>query len=313
MKHRNTCNKFILFAYLLVLMALLPTGASAAQVMTRTLKDKPAILIAAFGTSTKAQATYDEFEKQLKATLPDYEIRWAFTSEVIRERVNAKRAKVGNPDKLLSVQQALADIEAQGYTKVVVEPLQIFPGEEYEETLRQAKNFPGLKVEFGETLLHRWEYVHEVIKILSKDFLPPGEGSNVLVAHGSPQTAVGSNSTYLGIDRYLSKKYPNVFIGCVEGILTREEALNAAKAYPAQKVRFVPFMFVGGDHVMNDIMGDDNDSGEPSWKGELSQAGKSVDIPTVTLNGEILYRGLGLIPEINKIYIREIERALNRL
>jgi len=313
MKYRNTCTKLILCVYLLVLMALLPTGASAAQVMTRTLKDKPAILIAAFGTSTKAQVTYDEFEKQLKATLPNYEIRWAFTSEVIRERVNAKRAKVGNPDKLLSVQQALADIEAQGYTKVVVEPLQIFPGEEYEETLRQAKNFPGLKVEFGETLLHRWEYVHEVIKILSKDFLPPGEGSNVLVAHGSPQTAVGSNSTYLGIDRYLSKKYPNVFIGCVEGILTREEALNAAKAHPAQKVRFVPFMFVGGDHVMNDIMGDDNDSGEPSWKGELSQAGKSVDIPTVTLNGEILYRGLGLIPEINKIYIREIERALNRL
>lgn len=313
MKHRNTYTKFILCAYLLVLTALLPTGASAAQVMTRTLKDKPAILIAAFGTSTKAQATYDEFEKQLKATLPDYEIRWAFTSEVIRERVNAKRAKEGNPEKLLSVQQALADIEAQGYTKVVVEPLQIFPGEEYEETLRLAKNFPGLKVEFGETLLHRWEYVHEVLGILSKDFLTPEEGSNVLVAHGSPQTAVGSNSTYLGIDRYLSKKYPNVFIGCVEGILTREEALNAAKAHPTKKVRFIPFMFVGGDHIMNDIMGDDDGSGEPSWKGEISRAGKLADIPTVTLNGETLYRGLGLIPEINKIYIREIERALNRL
>lgn len=294
-------------------MALLPTGVSAAQVMTRTLKDKPAILIAAFGTSTKAQATYEEFTKQLKAALPNYEVRWAFTSEVIRERVNAKRAKEGNPDKLLSVQQALADIESQGYTKVVVEPLQIFPGEEYEETLRQAKNFPGLKVEFGETLLHRWEYVHEVIAILSKDFLPPEEGSNVLVAHGSPQTAVGSNSTYLGIDRFLSKKYPNVFIGCVEGILSREEALEAAKAHPTKKVRFIPFMFVGGDHIMNDIMGDDDGSSEPSWKVELLRGEKTVDIPTIMLNGETQYRGLGLIPEINKIYIREIERALNRL
>jgi sirohydrochlorin cobaltochelatase len=58
--------------------------------------------------------------------------------------------------------------------------------------------------------------------------------SGQVIAHGSPQTAVGSNSTYLGIDRYLSKKYPNVFIGCIEGILTREEALNAAKAYPTK-------------------------------------------------------------------------------
>lgn len=313
MKHHYTYTKFILCSYLLVVMALMPNSAPAAQVMTRTLKDKPAILIAAFGTSTKAQVTYDEFTKQLKVALPNYEVRWAFTSEVIRERVNTRRTKEGNPDKLLSVQQALADIEAQGYTKVVVEPLQIFPGEEYEETLRQAKNFPGLKIEFGETLLQRWEYVHEVIAILSKDFLPPEEGSNVLVAHGSPQTAVGSNSTYLGLDRYLSKKYPNVFIGCVEGILTREEALNAAKANPTKKVRFIPFMFVGGDHIMNDIMGDDDGSSEPSWKVELLRAEKTVDIPTIMLNGETQYRGLGLIPEINKIYIREIERALNRL
>lgn len=31
------------------------------------------------------------------------------------------------------------------------------------------------------------------------------------------------------------------------------------------------------------------------------------------INNGVQYRGLGLIPEINKIYIREIERALNRL
>jgi cobalamin biosynthesis Co2+ chelatase CbiK len=72
-------------------------------------------------------------------------------------------------------------------------------------------------------------------------------------------------------------------------------------------------MFVGGDHIMNDIMSDDDGSSEPNLKVELSRAGKSVDIPTDTLNGGTLYRGLGFIPEINKIFIREIERALNRI
>lgn len=288
-------------------------GAEAAQVMTKAQKEKPAILIAAFGTSTKARATYEEFEKELKAALPGYEVRWAFTSEVIREKVNAKRAKEGDPERLLSVQQALAGLEAEGYARVAVEPLQIFPGEEFEEVVKLATGFPGLRVEFGETLFHRWEYVREVIDILAGDFLPPSEGCTVLIAHGSPRTSVGSNSTYLGLDRYVTRKYPNVFVGSVEGVLTREEALGAAKAHPAGKVRFIPLMFVGGDHVMNDIMGADDGGSEPSWKAELTRAGKAVDIPMVDLGAGVQYRGLGLIPEVNRIFIREIERALKRL
>ena len=296
---------------LAALAAAAPT--QAAQLMTRTLKDKPAILVAAFGTSTKAQTTYDAFERQLKMALPGYEVRWAFTSEVIRERVNARRAKEGVPQRLLSLQQALADLEAEGYTQVAVEPLQIFPGEEYEEVVRLATGFPGLRIELGEPLLHRWETVRQVVGILSRDFLPPAEGCNVVVAHGSPQTAVGSNSTYLGLDRYLSRRFPNAFLGCVEGIITREDALETAKAHGGKRVRFIPLMFVAGDHVMSDIMGEDGGSGEPSWKAELTEAGKTVDIPMVQVDGKEQYRSLGLIPEINEVFIREIQKALGRL
>ncbi|MBF0472587.1 MAG: hypothetical protein HQK93_02485, partial [Nitrospirae bacterium] len=39
--------------------------------MTRTLKTDPAIVIVAFGTTTKASSTYDFFDKQLKKELPD--------------------------------------------------------------------------------------------------------------------------------------------------------------------------------------------------------------------------------------------------
>ena len=293
--------------------ACLASTAPAAQLMTHTLKDKPAIVVAAFGTSTKAQATYDAFDKQLKAALPGYDVRWAFTSEVIRERVNARRAKEGNSKRLLSLQQALADLEADGYTKVAVQPLQIFPGEEYEEVLRLATGFPGLRVEFGETLLQRWEGVHEVVKLLSRDFLPPPEGCNVIVAHGSPQTGVGSNSTYLGLDRYLSRRFPNAFLGCVEGVVTREDALEPAKACAGKRVRFIPLMFVGGDHIMNDIMGGEGGGDEESWKQEMTKAGKVVDIPTLEVGGQTQYRGLGFIPEVNEIFIREVDRALKRL
>ena len=284
-------------------------AAEAAQMSTRSLKDQPAVVIAAFGTSTKAQVTYDVFEKQLREALPGTEIRWGFTSEVIRERVNARRAEKGDPTRLRSVQQALADLEAEGYTRVAVQPLHISPGEEYEEVLRIVERFPGLRIEVGETLLHRWESVHAVVEALSKDFLSPDSGCNVIVAHGSPTTGVGSNTTLLGLDRYLSRRFRNAFLGCVEGVIPKEDALEAAAACPGPMVRFIPLMFVGGDHVMNDVMGDDGQS----WKAAIERAGKTVDIPTMELEGQTYYKGLGFLPEVNKIFIREIRRSLGRL
>lgn len=287
---------------------LSPGHAGAAQLMTRTLKDRPAVVLAAFGTSTKAQATYDVFERQLKEALPDYEVRWAFTSEVIREKVNARRAREGSAERLKSLPQALADLQAEGYTRVAVEPLHILPGEEYEEVLGEVKGFPGLRIEVGETLLHRWESVREVLGVLSRDFLTPDQGANVLVAHGSPTTNAPSNAAFLGIDRYVSRKYPNVYLGCVEGIVPAEDALAAAVAHPGKRVRFLPLLFVGGDHAMNDIMGESD-----SWRAEVAAAGKEADMPTASLAGETQYRGLGLLPEVNRIFIREVERALGRL
>lgn len=294
-------------AVVAVCLACAPAGR-AAQLMTRTLKEKPAIVVAAFGTSTKAQVTYDVFERQLREELPGYEVRWAFTSEIIRERVNERLAREGSARRLLSLQQVLSNLQADGYTRAVVQPLQIFPGEEYEEVVRIATGFPGLRIELSETLLHRWDAVREVVGILSKDFLPPQAGCNVIVAHGSPQTAVGSNSTYLGLERDLTKRFPNVSMGCVEGVLTREDGLEPAKACRGNGVRLIPLMFVGGDHVMNDVMGDGD-----SWRGELERAGKTVDVPTMEVNGSKQFRGLGLIPDVNRIFIRALRRALARL
>ncbi|GAB4283943.1 MAG: sirohydrochlorin cobaltochelatase [Deferrisomatales bacterium] len=297
---------------LAVLAAAVASPSPAAQLMTRTLKEKPAIVIAAFGTSTRAQVTFDAFERQLRKELPGYEIRWAFTSEIIRERVNKRWAEQGIPKRLRSLPQTLGDLEAEGYTKVVVEPLHIFPGEEYEEVVAIVEHFPGLRVETGETLLQRWESLFEVVEVVSRDFLPPEEGCNVLAAHGSPQTHVGSNITYLGLERHLAKKYPNAFLGAVEGILTRDDALGAAKGCPEKRVRFIPFMYVAGDHIMNDIMGEEEDPEEPSWNTELKRAGIRTEVTSVTYEGDTYYKGLGFFPEVNEIFIREIERALKR-
>jgi len=76
----------------------LPASGSA-HAMTRTLKEEPAIVIAAFGTTTRAQVTFDYFEKQLRESLParykNLEIAWAFTSEIVRESANKRFREQG--------------------------------------------------------------------------------------------------------------------------------------------------------------------------------------------------------------------------
>jgi len=273
-------------------------------------KKKPAIVIAAFGTSTKARITYDVFGGQLEKALPGHEIRWAFTSRTIRKRVNAEKEKQGAVERLHSLLEVLASLEADGVVNVVVQPLHLFPGFEYNKVLEIVRNFSGLRIEAGQTLFQRSDALREIVELLSNDFLTDEQGVNVLVAHGSPLTQAAANNTLLELNRYVSASYPNVLLGCIDGVVAKEEAMAKAKAHPGKKVRFIPLMYVAGDHVMNDIMGED---GRESWRDEAEAAGKTVDAPTVDVNGDKYFRGLGLLPEVNEAIIREIKRVLGRL
>ncbi len=286
---------------------------SYTQIRHQKLKEKPAIVLCAFGTSTKAQVTFDFFEKRVRKELPGYEIRWAFTSEVIREKMNRIYAKRGLNKRLHSLQEVLAALHAEGYRKVVVQPLHIFPGLEYQDVVEICDRFPDLRIVVGEPLLFRWEYVKEVLEVVSKEFLPPEEGVNILVAHGTDVTINGANITYLGLDWLVRKHYPNVLVGTVEGVPDAEVPLKEAIKYPARRVRFIPLMFVAGDHIMNDIMGQKLENGEKSWRMIVEEAGKVADCVTTRIEGKTYYKGLGLYPEIDDFFIRQIKRALEIL
>ncbi len=314
-------NRHIVVLTVLMLFAF--TGSAFSMLKTMTLRKEPAIVIAAFGTTTKAQVTYDFFEKQLRKELPakyrNYEVRWAFTSEIVRERANRKFEKAGIKKRYRSLAQVVSNLEDEGYRKIVVQPLHIFPGIEYEHVLEMSeglrevfKDF-NLRIEVGKPLLQYWWDMRTVADVLKQDLLPSGKGCNVLAAHGTGETAVGSNSTYLGLARLLSVEFDNTFLGSVEGITSKEEALASAKACKVKKVKFIPFMYVAGDHIMNDIMGaEPEDDGELSWSLEMKKAGLSTGATTVRYKGREYFKGLGFYPEINSIYIEGIVRMLKK-
>lgn len=321
MNNSQTATRMLRFvAIIAVAMIVWIQGTKESCAMTRKLKEDPAIVMVAFGTTTKASATYDFFAEQLRKSLPekyrDLQIEWAFTSEIIRELANKRFAGAGLTQRRRSLAQVLADLEDEGYRRIVLQSLHIFPGQEYEEMLKVIKAFEtlGLHIEYGGTLLHTWEQAFETITLLEGEFLPPDEGCNILVAHGSPETFPGSNSAYLGLARYLEQKYPNVFIGGVDGVLTREQALAAAGKYPQKKTRFIPFMFVAGDHIMNDIMADEPDKhGAISWKMELQRKGIAVESVVTIYQEKEYFKGLGFYPDINKLFLKQLEASLERM
>ncbi len=317
-------RKMVTFAAVSCLFAaVFFAGTGTAMMKTMTLKKDPAIVIAAFGTTTKAFATFDYFEEQLRRELPDQyknlRIEWAFTSEIVRERANKKFAKAGIPKRLRSLAQVISNLEDEGYRKIVVQPLHIFPGIEYEsvlamvEGLEEAFKEYDVRIKLGSPLLTHWEDMEATVEALQPELLSPSEGCNILVAHGTGETMNGANISYLGLERIVNAYYDNVIIGTVEGIHTRTEALKRAKECKVERIRFVPLMFVAGDHIMNDIMGEEpEEDGELSWALEMKEAGFKVETPTVTYKGREYFKGLGFYPEINRIFIRSIVRTLKR-
>ena len=270
---------------------------SAPWTLNAAATAKPAIVLAAFGTTTNAFPTYQNIEDQVKERFPGYEIRWAFTSKMVRHKVREEQHK-----ELKSLPEVLQDLKAAGFTKIAVQSFLLTPGKEWEEVVRQSREVPGLTVALGKPLLSNDADMAEAIKALSQKF-PADLKKNavVLVGHGSPDPkAQAANSSFAQL---LRRRYPeNVFFGLVEFQKPgKEEVLQEVKKSGVTSVVFIPFLLVAGDHVQHDILG----SGPESWKSELLKMGN--------YRVEGITQGLGYDKEIVNIYLDHLAQALKGL
>jgi sirohydrochlorin cobaltochelatase len=288
--------KRIRFAWLFLVLIL--SMVSAPWTLNAASTDKPAIVLAAFGTTTEAFDTYHHFELQVKRRFPDHEIRWAFTSRKVRHKVAEEKGQ-----KLNDLPTTLRELKEAGYIRVAIQSLHLVPGEEWEKKIvQESRKIPGLKVALGQPLLSSQKDQEQVLQALAQTF--PKDLKNtavVLVAHGSPSPE--GTAAYLAFDRLLRSSYPqqNVFLGTVEGRPTRQEALEAVKKSEAVTVVLMPFLFVAGEHVAKDILGGDPES----WKSELLQQ-KAYHVEGIT-------KGLGYQEGIINIYLDHLAQAMKGL
>lgn len=280
-----------LFLAFIISLVIAPWTLNAAA-----SKAKPAIVLAAFGTTTAAFDTYSHFEPKVKERFPDYEIRWAFTSHKVRRKVAQEKGQ-----KLNDLATTLRALKAAGYSRVAIQSLHIVPGEEWDKKIVQAsREIPGLKVALGKPLLSSPQDQERVLQSLAQTFPKDlKDTAVVLMAHGSP--APEGEKAYIAFNRLLRARYRNVFLGAVEHKPAREEAFEAVKQANPASVVLMPFMFVAGEHAAKDMLGDDPES----WKSELLKQ-KAYRIEGIT-------KGLGYQDGIIAIYLDHLAEALKNL
>jgi sirohydrochlorin cobaltochelatase len=258
-------------------------------------KDKKALLVVSFGTShaETREKTIGAIEKNIAAAYPDHEMRRAFTSGMILKVLEKRDGIV-----IDNVAEAMNRLVSDGFEEVLVQPTHVIPGDEYDDMVGDVMMFEDRfeKVRIGTPLLYDTGDYRKVISAVMAQFPDMGEREAlVLMGHGTEHPI---NAVYAALD-YMFKDmgYPNVFVGTVEAYPGVETALKQVEAFRPEKVILMPLMVVAGDHAINDMAGDEEDS----WKSIFEKAGFKV---------ECILKGLGEFQAIRDIYLEHIAQVL---
>ena len=255
------------------------------------------LLVVSFGTSfnDSRRLTIGAIENKMIEAFPDWDVRRAFTSQIIIDHVK-KRDNV----TIDNLKEALDRAADNGVKKLVVQPTHLMSGFEYtdvkNEVAEYADSFEKLAV--GEPLLTSEEDFKEVISIITeatKEY-DDGETAIIFMGHG---TEADSNEVYTKLQTMIADAgFANYYIGTVEAEPGLEDVVEAAKDGGYKRVVLEPLMIVCGDHANNDMAGDEEDS----WKSVFEKEGFEV---------ECVMRGLGELPEIQDLLAEHAKKAID--
>ena len=270
----------------------------------QNLPNKDAMVVMSFGTTYKdtRAKTIDATVDAIKAAHPNTKVVTAFTSHIIRDRIQQKEG-ITYP----TPEEALAELKKDGYTRVALASLDVIPGMEYNYDAAvynlYKDNFK--KMTLGTSLMYwmgqenQTDQVIETLKAVQSQFPKLGkEDALLIMAHGTPDP---SNAYYSVIqDRIHTLGMKNVFIYTVEGTPNLEQVIPQLKLHGIKHVTLMPFMMVAGDHANNDMAGAEPDS----HKSILEKEGFKVDT---------YLHGLGENPNIRNLFVARANESWDAL
>ena len=314
-------------------------------IVTQTVKDNKkhdkAILLVAFG-STWEQA-YDAFETTTKAyeeTFKDYDIFLSYSSAICINRAaageNTEPRYYYAPPFWLN---AFADSKVQ-YNEIVVQSLQVIPGEEYTRVINYIKDFANnangdlddaylakVVLRLGVPLLQDADAdVNLVATELNKLYADKAkQGVVAFMGHGNPDEydTYKANVRYTELEQALQKLNKNYFVGTVdmmENFKTHVYARMQKKGIKSGKIFLHPLMSIDGDHGHNDMGGDDDDNWQdgvgftPNEEGEVEDTSWKMYFRHLGFDcpeENVLHYGLLELETIRQIWINHTQAAID--
>ena len=326
------------------------------ETVKKNKKNNKAILLVAFGSTW--QQAFDAFDATVdayKSAFSGYDVYLSFSSAICINRAAAGEnaadgAEVRNyyapPFWLTAFAQ-----KGVMYNEIVVQSLQVIPGEEYTRVINYIKDFANnangdidddylsrVVLKLGVPLLQDAESdVTAVAKAL--DNLYKVQAANDLVAfmgHGNPDSydTYKANISYTQLEEALQELNPHYFVGTVdmmENFKTHvyERMADAGLNKSNLKVYLHPLMSIDGDHGHNDMAGDDLPEkfegktytfadllAEANDEGEVEDCSWKVFFGAngsglTCNNSTMIEKGLLELPSIRQIWMNHTRDAIN--
>lgn len=289
----------VVIAVLSMSMLLTGCGEKKDSGKAKASSDKE-ILVVSFGTSysNSRHVTIGAVEDAIREAYPDYQVRRAFTAQIIIDKLK-KEENI----EIDNVKQALDRAVANGVKTLIVQPTHLMNGLEYNDLKKELDKYKDKfdKIALGEPLLTSDEDYKQVIAAITndtKEYLD-GETAICFMGHG---TEAKSNKVYATMQEKLKAAgYNDYFVGTVEATPSVDDVIAQVKESGKYKrVILQPLMVVAGDHANNDMAGNEEDS----WASKFKAAGFEV---------KPVLKGLGQNYDIQKIYLEHVKAAIDSL
>ena len=303
-------------------------------------KNDKVILLVAFGSTW--QQAFDTFDGTIEAYQKDfagYDVFLSYSSAICINRAAAgentdPRYYYAPPFWL----NAFADKTVQ-YDEIVVQSLQVIPGEEYTRVINYIKDFANnANGDLDD------DYLSKVVLRLGVPLLQDAEADVNLVAtelntlyadkakkgvvafmgHGNPDAydTYKANVRYTELEQALQKFSKTYFVGTVDmmgNFKTHVRMRMQAAGITSGSIFLHPLMSIDGDHGHNDMGGDDdawidgvgyipNEEGEvedTSWKMYFGHYGFTCP------EENVLHFGLLELPSIRQVWMDHTQAAID--
>ena len=279
------------------------------QTVNAQKKSDKVILLVAFGSTwEQAYDTFDKVVDDYKAQFGGWDVYLSFSSAICIN--NARAGENVDPKDYYDPEHWLTAIGLAGYKQVVVQSLQVSPGEEYRRVRDSyVKDFMNNRngdftdaymksldrqVVVGTPLMAEESDAKTLATTLNNEAdvkAAVAQGIVAFMGHGNPEgyDYYGGNVRYLQLENYLRDINTNYYVGTVDmkdtyvdnvlehvaggdfDIAVGDVTVSMSyAANGAKKAQLYPLMSIAGDHAHNDMADPDDDE---SWFSMFNAAG----------------------------------------